>query len=131
MRLTLLAAATFAVALASTSAKPADPRPKNDPPVEEAPTDPKAAKIVLVAGSNFFKAGEHEYLGGCAVLADLLRQNAGVAPVVALDWPQKPDTLTNAKAVVFFFDGGDKHGVLKGDRAAQVQKLADAGVGIV
>ncbi len=91
----------------------------------------QSAKIVLVAGSNFFKPGEHEYAAGCAVLADLLRQSPGVVPVVVLDWPKEPATFAGAKAVVFFFDGGDKHALLQGDRLAQVQKLVDAGVGLV
>ena len=100
-------------------------------PLEETPADPKAAKVVLIAGSNYFKPGEHEYVAGCAVLRDLLKQTPGVAPVVAVDWPRKAETLAGAKAVVFFFDGGDKHAVLKEDRLAQVQKLIDAGTGLV
>ncbi len=99
--------------------------------LEEQPRDARQVKIVLVAGSNAFKAGEHEYVGGCAVLMDLLRQTSGVFPVLTLDWPKNADTFAGARAVVFFFDGGDKHGVLKEDRAAQVQKLADAGAGLV
>jgi type 1 glutamine amidotransferase len=98
---------------------------------ERPPADPNAAKIVLVGGSNYFKAGEHDYLAGVAVLADLLKQSPGVAPVLAADWPGKPETFAGAKAVVFLFDGGAKHGVLKGNRAAEVQKLVDAGVGLV
>lgn len=86
------------------------------------------AKVVLVAGSNYFKPGEHEYVAGCNALADLLKQTPGVAPEVVRDWPE---TFAGAKAVVFFFDGGDKHHALKGDRAAEVQRLADAGVGLV
>lgn len=127
LRLALLAAAVFA-----------QPLPAADPPkqvagvaVEAPPTDVKAAKVVLVAGSNYFKPGEHEYVGGCAALFDLLRQTPGVAPVLALDWPAKPETFAGARAVVFFLDGGDKHAFLKGDRLAQVQQLADAGAGIV
>jgi trehalose utilization protein len=54
-----------------------------------------------------------------------------VETVLALDWPEKPETLKGARAVVFFFDGGDKHGVLKGNRVAEVQKLAAEGVGLV
>src|SRR5712691_11109940 len=91
--------------------------------LEEQPKDVKLTKIVLVAGSNFYKAGEHEYIGGCAVLMDLLRQTPGVFPVLALDWPKKAETLAGARSVVFFFDGGDKHGLLKGERLAQMQKL--------
>ncbi|HEX4611414.1 MAG TPA: ThuA domain-containing protein [Urbifossiella sp.] len=99
--------------------------------LEQPPADPAAAKIVLVGGSNYFKAGEHDYLAGCAVLADLLKQTPGVAPVLAADWPTKAETFAHAKAVVLFVDGGDKHPVLKGNRAAEVQKLVDAGVGLV
>jgi hypothetical protein len=39
--------------------------------LEEQPKDGKAAKVVLVAGSAFYKPGEHDYVGGCAVLMDL------------------------------------------------------------
>jgi hypothetical protein len=92
---------------------------------------PKTAKIVLVAGSNFFKPGEHEYVADCAVLADLLKQTPGVVPVLALDWPKDPETFAGARAVVFLFDGGDKHALLQDGRLAQVQKLVDAGVGLV
>ncbi len=99
--------------------------------VEENPTDPAATKIVLIAGSNYFKPGEHEYIAGCAALADLLQQSPGVAPVLAIDWPTKPETLAGAKSVVMFFDGGKKHGLLTGDRFAQIQALADAKAGIV
>src|SRR5258708_1151415 len=120
MRLLPLLAILF-IAAGAHAAGPS----RANPPVEQAPADPKAAKIVLIAGSNFFKPGEHEYVGGCAVLMDLLRQTAGVAPVLALDWPEKPETLQGARAVVLFFDGGDKHGVLKGDRVAKLQRLAD------
>ena len=62
---------------------------------------------------------------------DLLKQNPGVAPVLAIDWPKKPETLAGAKAVVFFFDGAEKHQVLKDDRLAKVQKLMDDKVGLV
>ena len=99
--------------------------------VEVQPSAPKLAKIVLIAGSNFFKPGEHEYVAGCAVLRDLLRQTPGVFPVLALDWPKKPETLAGAKSVVCLFDGGDKHALLAADRMAQLRKLTDEGVGLV
>ena len=98
---------------------------------EEQPKDPKAVKIVLIAGSNFFKAGEHDYIAGCGTLADLLKQTPNVAPVLAIDWPTKPETFAGAKAVVFFTDGAEKHEALKGTRLAEVQKLVDSGAGLV
>ena len=99
--------------------------------LEEQPTDAKLKKIVFIAGSNFYQPGEHEYIGGCALLMDLVKQTPGVFPVLALDWPKDPKTFENAKAVVFFLDGGDKHPVLKGGKLVQTIKLAEAGVGLV
>jgi hypothetical protein len=62
---------------------------------------------------------------------DLLRQTPGVFPVLAVDWPEKPKTLDGARAVVLFFDGGDKHALIDRSRLDRIQRLADAGVGLV
>jgi trehalose utilization protein len=99
--------------------------------LEEQPKDAKVAKIVFIAGSNFYKPGEHEYIGGCALLMDLVKQTPGVFPVLALDWPKDPETFKNAKAVVFFLDGGDKHPALKGGKLVQIAQMAENGVGLV
>jgi hypothetical protein len=93
--------------------------------------DPGPVKIVLIAGSSVYKPGEHEYLAGCRALADLLRQTPGVAPVVVVDWPEKPEVLAGARSVVMFFDGGDKHALVDRGRLAQFQTLADTGAGLV
>jgi hypothetical protein len=100
-------------------------------PVEALPEDARQAKIVLIAGSNYYKPGEHDYIAGCSVLYELLKQTPAVAPVLAIDWPKKPATLAGAKAVVLLFDGAAKSQLLKEDHLAQIQKLADAGAGIV
>src|SRR5438105_8567714 len=97
--------------------------------LEEQPKDASLKKIVFIAGSNFYKPGEHEYIGGCALLMDLVRQTPGAFPVLALDWPKDPRTFENAKAVVLFLDGGDKHPALKAGRLSQLAKLASAGTG--
>ncbi|HZZ82494.1 MAG TPA: ThuA domain-containing protein [Gemmataceae bacterium] len=98
--------------------------------LEQQPPDTKLAKIVFLAGSNFYKPGEHEYIGGCALLMDLVKQTPGVFPVLALDWPKDPATFKDARAIVFFLDGGDKHPILKGDRLKQIDALAQS-AGIV
>ncbi len=122
----LLSLASLAVA-----AEP-DPFDQSGVPLEVEPTDPKLAKIVLVAGTPSHKPGEHEFFAGCVVLSKLLPQTSGVFPVVVRDgWPKNPKTFEGAKAVVFFMDGGGEQSYLKGDRLKEVQKLADAGVGIV
>lgn len=103
-------------------------------PLEAESPDPALAKIVLVAGPKIQKtpAGAHEYAAGCRVLHHLLSQTPGVFPVLVADgWPKKPETFAGAKTVVFFGDGGGVQPMLKGDHLAQVQKLADAGVGLV
>lgn len=105
--------------------------PPKEIAVEAQPKDAKAAKVVLVAGSAFFKLGEHDYVGCCAVLHDLLKQTPGVAPVLALDWPKDSKTFEGASSIVFFVDGAEKHPALKGDRAKQIQKLAEGGTGLV
>ncbi|HWC88760.1 MAG TPA: hypothetical protein VG433_03875, partial [Pirellulales bacterium] len=90
------AAVTFAlVALASLPAGGAAPAARLPAglTLEEPCTDATLTKIVLVAGSNFFKPGQHEYIGGCAALMDLLRQTPDVFPVLALDWPKQPETF--------------------------------------
>jgi len=100
--------------------------------LEKLPTDPGLSKIVLIAGSSKpMKPGEHDYVAACAALHDLLQQSPGVAPVLAMDWPVKPETLAGAKAVVLLFDGGDKHGLLQANRHDQVVDLANAGAGFV
>jgi type 1 glutamine amidotransferase len=134
-------AATIVLALVSLFAGPflaeRAPAAENFPRLpagivlEEKCADPSLDKIVLIAGSTYFKPGQHEYLGGCAVLMNLLRQSPGVFPVLAVDWPRKSETLSGAKTVVFFFDGGDKHAWLDASRRMEVKQLADAGVGLV
>jgi type 1 glutamine amidotransferase len=121
----------FLFLLATTALTAAPPKLPPGITLEDNAAAAGKTKIVVIAGSNYYKPGEHDYLANCAVLCKLLEQNPGVAPVFAVDWPTKPETLTDAKAIVFFFDGGDKHAVLKENRAAEIDKLAGVGVGIV
>jgi hypothetical protein len=99
--------------------------------VEKLSNVPGKTKIVLIAGSSVYKPGEHDYVAGCAALFELLKQTPGVEPVLAIDWPKNAETLKGAKSVVMFFDGGEKHGLLKEGRYAQVKELANEGVGLV
>jgi Trehalose utilisation len=93
--------------------------------------DASLAKVVLVAGSAAMKPGEHDYLAGSAALVDLLRQSPGVFPVLAVDWPEKPETFEGARAVVLFLDGGDKHPLVDRTKSDRIRALSDAGAGLV
>lgn len=111
---------------------PAQEQGKTGVPLEVEPKDSKLTRIVLVAGVNTAKTGEHEYFAGTVLLANLLKQTPGVFPVIARDgWPKNPKIFEGAKAVMFYSDGGGAQLHLKADRMAEVQKLMDAGVGMV
>jgi type 1 glutamine amidotransferase len=107
-----------------------DPYDQSGVPLEVQPTDPSLTKIVLVAGRQSHGPGDHEFFAGSAILMNLLKQTPGVFPVMARDgWPKNPKTFENAKAVVFYMDGGGGHPILQQDHKAVVQKLIDSGVG--
>jgi type 1 glutamine amidotransferase len=118
--------------LAVTPARADDPYDQSGVPLEKQPADPSLAKVVLVAGSRSHGKGEHEFFAGCAVLMKLLHQTPGVFPVMARDgWPKNPRTFDNARAVVFFMDGGAGHPILHQGHRDVVQRLIDDKVGFV
>jgi hypothetical protein len=109
-----------------------DPYDQSGVPLEKQPTDSKATRIVLVAGRASHGPGEHEFFAGCAILMKMLQQTTGVFPVMARDgWPKNPRTFDNAKAVVFYMDGGGGHPILHKGHKEVVQKLIDSKVGFV
>src|SRR5581483_127857 len=76
-------------------------------PLEVNSSDPKLAKIVLIAGKVSSKTGAHEYFAGCAMLMKCLQENPGVFPVMARDgWPKNEKILEHAKTIVYYGDGG-------------------------
>ncbi len=94
-----------------------------------------ARKFVLVAGETAKqdKLGHHDYLAGCQCLEVLLNQTPGVATIFVRDgWPDDESVFRDCAAAVFYTDGGGLQAFLKTpERVAQMQKLVDAGVGIV
>src|SRR5436305_548471 len=100
--------AALTVALLGTALRAADPDPydQSGVPIEVQPTDPKAIKIVIVAGRQSHGPGEHEFFAGSAILMKLLQQTPGVFPVMARDgWPKDPaKTFEGARSVVFYMD---------------------------
>ena len=109
-----------------------DPFDQTGVPLEKQPTDPKLTKIVLVAGRTSHGPGDHEFFAGSALLMKMLRQTPGVFPVMARDgWPKNPKTFEDAKAVVFYMDGGGGHPILDKGHKEVVQKLIDKKDGFV
>ena len=136
-RVLVLAAAVaalgaLALGVAALPAADADPYDQSGVPLEVQPTDPSLTKIVLVAGRQSHGPGDHEFFAGSAILMNMLKQTPGVFPVMARDgWPKDPRTFADAKAVVFYMDGGSGHPILRQDHREVVQKLIDQGVGFV
>jgi type 1 glutamine amidotransferase len=131
MRRLLLSA--FLILCTSAAARSDDDQfEQSGVPIEVQPENPKAAKIVLVAGRQSHGKGEHEFFAGSAILMKLLKQTPNVAVVMARDgWPKDPKTFENAKAVVFYMDGGGGHPIIQKDHKDVVAKLMDRGVGFV
>lgn len=101
-------------------------------PLEKDASDPKLAKVVVIAGSVSNRAGQHEYFAGCALMMDWLKQNAGVWPVLAAEgWPKDEKIFDGAKAVVVYADGGAKLSFLEPARWAKIKALMNAGTGLV
>lgn len=101
-------------------------------PLEADSADPKLAKIILLAGGPSNKAGQHEYFAGCALMADWLKQNGAVWPVIAADgWPKDERIFEGARAVVVFADGGPKLPFLDAARWAKMESLIAKGTGFV
>src|SRR5205814_10036803 len=87
-----------------------DPYDQSDVVLEKEPADAKLAKIVLVAGRQSHGPGDHEFFAGTAILMKMLQQTPSVAPVMARDgWSKNERIFDNAKAVVFYLDGGGGH----------------------
>src|SRR5215208_3490677 len=103
----------LATAVSVALAEDVDPFDQSGVPLEVQPTDAKLNKVVLVAGRKSHGPGDHEFFAGCSILMKMLQQTPNVFPVMARDgWPKNPKTFENAKAVVFYMDGGGGHPIL-------------------
>lgn len=99
--------------------------------LERDTTEKKFTKIVLLAGSPSSKTGQHEYFAGCVLLAQWLKQTPGVFPVMARDgWPKNQGIFQNAKAVVYYGDGGGKQPFLDPAKAKILEKALANGAGL-
>lgn len=90
-------------------------------------------KIVLIAGKPSHGAGEHEFNAGTKLLVECLKKVEGVNPVfVAGGWPQDESVFDDAKAVVFYMDGGAGHPMIQSKgRMKTIRQMMDRGVGLV
>lgn len=100
-------------------------------PLEVDAPRPGLAKIVILAGGPSSKAMAHEYFAGCALLTEWLKQQPGVWPVMAREWPQNERVLEGARCVVYYGDGGGKQPFATPARWATLTRLINGGAGFV
>ena len=94
-----------------------DPYDQSTVPIEVDTTNPKLAKIVLVAGTPSHPPGAHEYLATQAVLKGLLDQTPGVFVTIVRDsWPRNPRIFAGARAIVWYTDGAKNHPLLQPEK---------------
>ena len=88
-------------------------------------------KIVFIPGNDSHGVGEHEHIGGCKLLAEMLNENvSGVNAVVTEQgWPEDTTVLDDADAIVMYSDGGSGHMVLP--HMAHIDRLMKKGTGLV
>lgn len=105
--------------------------PNNSEGEKKTDTSTGKKKIVLIPGNDSHGVGEHEHLGGCKLLAQLLNESVpGVNAVVTEQgWPKDTTVLDDADAIVMYSDGGDRHMVVP--HMAHIGRLMDKGVGLV
>jgi len=125
------AALAALLAVFSINLPAADPHDQSGVPLEQDSPDPKLAKIVLLAGAPSSKPMAHEYFAGCALLRDWLKQQPGVWPVMARDWPKNETVLRGAKVIVYYGDGGGKQPFVEPSRWQVFSQAMDAGAGLV
>lgn len=94
-------------------------------------------KIVLIGGAKSEAPGRHDYPAGIRALQALLAaspdaRDANVEVVAFADgWPADAAALEGAHALVWYFDGLDKHPLKDPAVRAQVEALMRRGTGLV
>jgi hypothetical protein len=87
--------------------------------------------IVLIAGKPSHPPGMHEFRAGCLLLKSCLDQVPGITSVVYSNgWPNDPNALAGADAVLIYADGGAGHPALQIDHREILGGLAKKGVGL-
>jgi len=102
----------------------------NDSTNSEKPKKEKK-KVVFIAGAPSHGKGEHEFKGGCTLLAKLLNEHTKTinAIVYDTDWPSDPSVLADADVIVIYSDGGERHMIIP--HLKEMDGLMKKGVGLV
>lgn len=117
--------------LAIAPIRSADPFDQSKVPLEVDTPNKSMQKIVLLAGKPSSKTMAHEYFAGCALMMNWLKEQPGVWPVMAREWPKDEMILDGAKAIVYFGDGGGKQPFIEPKNWGKLSNLLKSGTGLV
>lgn len=130
----VLLGSTFAI-FTSILAQPARPGPQLGATADKSP--PLAKKIVLIGGKKSHGPGEHDYPNSIPMIAAWLKAAPAFAAVDVLAYtggfPADLGVLDGASSIVCYFDGVQQAPppMIEPARIAKLQKLMDAGAGLV
>lgn len=125
------------VAAFVNSAKSQTPAPAPNLGAAAIKSPPLAKKIVLIGGKKSHGPGEHDFPNGIPLLASFLKAAPAFANADVLTytggWPADLSVLDGASTLVCYFDGVQEKPEPFNDpeRIAYLQKLMDAGTGLV
>lgn len=93
-------------------------------------------KIVIIGGADSEGPGRHDYPDGVRALQWLLETSPGARGTLVVaaypdGWPTDPKAFDDAAAVVWYFDGLDKHPLRDPARRAAFEAAMRRGVGLV
>ena len=94
--------------------------------------DDARTKIVLIAGQPSHPSGQHEFNAGTILIARALNEQSGLpvhVEVVHNGWPRDESVFDDAKAVVIYSDGNDRHPT-KGNEQ-KMDAMVAKGIGVM
>lgn len=98
-------------------------------------TDVPRKTVVLIGGADREGPGHHDYSTGIRALERLLRDSPDARGIRVVahpgGWPDDPSALDDAAAIVWYFDGVDRHPLYDPARRAQIERAMQRGAGLV
>jgi type 1 glutamine amidotransferase len=93
--------------------------------------EPKAKKLVLIAGTPSHPPGMHEHNAGVQLFHQCLQGIKGLDVTFILNgYPKDDSILDSADSILCYADGGGRHPLIQGERLQRIGALLQKGVGL-
>ena len=123
----------FSLLILSACSQPTEEPSSSEPAEDRAASAPKEKVTICFVGHQTSHGfGKHEYMAGCHLIEDWLKDaypDTDFEGRYAVPWPEDEETFyDDADAVVFFCSGGTRHVV--NDHVAEFDKVMKTGAGL-